>query len=161
MYHAGILTISDKGSRGERADASGDLMVKAFKEMDIGVVRYEIVPDEQYVIASTLSIWADSGALDFIITTGGTGLAPRDVTPEATKSVIQREVPGIAEIMRMDGFEKTPTAVLSRGIAGVRGICLIINMPGNPKAVKEYLDLLLPIIPHAIETLHGRVGDHP
>jgi molybdopterin adenylyltransferase len=161
MYHAGILTISDKGSRGERADASGDLMVKAFKEMDIGVVRYEIVPDEQYVIASTLSMWADSGALDFIITTGGTGLAPRDVTPEATKSVIQREVPGIAEIMRMDGFEKTPTAVLSRGIAGVRGICLIINMPGNPKAVKEYLDLLLPIIPHAIETLHGRVGDHP
>jgi molybdopterin adenylyltransferase len=160
MYHAGVLTISDKGSRGERADASGDFMVKAFKDMDIGVVRYEIVPDEQYIIASTLSMWADSGAVDFIITTGGTGLAPRDVTPEATKSVIQREVPGIAEIMRMDGFEKTPTAVLSRGIAGVRGVCLIINMPGNPKAVKEYLDLLLPIIPHAIETIHGRIGDH-
>jgi len=160
MYHAGILTISDKGSRGERADASGDLIVKAFKDSEVGVVRYEIVPDEQYVIATTLSLWADSGAVDFIITTGGTGLAPRDVTPEATRSIIQREVPGIAEIMRMDGFRKTPTAVLSRGIAGVRGKCLIINMPGNPKAVQEYMDLLLPIIPHAIDTINGRIGDH-
>jgi molybdopterin adenylyltransferase len=160
MYHAGILTISDKGSKGERADASGDYMVKAFKDMDIGVVRYEIVPDEQYVIASTLSMWADSGAVDFIMTTGGTGLSPRDVTPEATMSVIQKQVPGIAEIMRVDGFNKTPTAVLSRAVAGVRGKCLIINLPGNPKAVAEYLDLLLPIIPHAIDTLHGRIGEH-
>jgi molybdopterin adenylyltransferase len=160
MYHAGVLTISDKGSRGERADASGDYMVKAFGDSDISVVRYEIIPDEQYVIASTLSMWADSGVVDFIITTGGTGLAPRDVTPEATRSVIQKEVPGIAEIMRVDGFQKTPTAILSRGIAGIRGRCLIINLPGNPKAVEEYLDLLLPVIPHAIDTINGRIGDH-
>lgn len=159
-YKAGILTISDKGSRGERVDASGDYLVKAFREADIAVARYEIVPDEQYVIANTLAMWADSGAVDFILTTGGTGLAPRDVTPEATRSIIQKEVPGIVEIMRWDGYQKTPTAILSRAVAGVRGICLIINLPGNPKAVQEYFDILLPVIAHAVETLHGRIGDH-
>jgi molybdopterin adenylyltransferase len=160
MYKAGILTISDKGARGERVDSSGDYIVKAFSEMEIAVAKYEIVSDEARVIAMTLSMWADSGEVDFIVTTGGTGISPRDVTPEATKSVIEKEVPGIVEAMRADGYDKTPTAILSRAVAGVRGRCLIVNLPGNPNAVQEYLDLLLPIIPHAIETLHGRVGDH-
>jgi molybdopterin adenylyltransferase len=160
MYKAGILTISDKGSRGERADSSGDYIARAFSEAEFAVARYEIVPDDARVIAMTLSMWADSGEVDFIVTTGGTGISPRDVTPEATKSVIEKEVPGIVEAMRADGFEKTPTAILSRAVAGIRGRCLIVNLPGNPNAVQEYLDLLLPIIPHAIETLHGRVGDH-
>ena len=160
MYKAGILTISDKGSRGERIDASGDFMVKAFREAEITVARYEIIPDEFSVITMTLSMWADSGEVDFIVTTGGTGISPRDVTPEATKAVIQKEVPGIVELMRADGYTKTPTAILSRAVAGVRSKCLIVNLPGNPKAVQEYLDLLLPVVPHAIETLHGRIGDH-
>lgn len=160
IYNAGILTISDKGSQGQRRDASGDYMVKAFKEADIAVAFHEIVPDELEIIADTLAAWADSGKADFILTTGGTGLAPRDVTPEATKRIIQREVPGIVEMMRWDGFQKTPTAILSRAVAGVRGKCLIINMPGNPNAVEEYVGLLLPVIGHAIETLQGRIGDH-
>ncbi|MCX6008260.1 MAG: MogA/MoaB family molybdenum cofactor biosynthesis protein [Chloroflexi bacterium] len=160
MYKAGVLTISDKGSAGERADSSGDYIVKVFDDNEIEVAKYLIVPDEARAIAMTLSTWADSGEMDFIITTGGTGISPRDVTPEATKSVIEKEVPGIVEAMRSDGYTKTPTAILSRAVAGIRGKCLIVNLPGNPKAVEEYLDVLLPIIPHAIETLHGRVGDH-
>jgi len=160
-YKAGVLTISDKGARGERIDTSGDYMVKAFRDMEIVVAKYEIVSDDVRVIAMTLSMWADGGEVDFIITTGGTGLAPRDVTPEATRSVIEKEVPGIVEIMRADGYTRTPSAILSRAVAGVRGRCLIINLPGNPNAVREYLELLLPVLPHAIETLHGRVGDHP
>lgn len=159
-YKAGVLTISDKGARGERFDSSGDYMVKAFTDMEIVVAKYEIVSDDARVIAMTLSMWADSGEVDFIITTGGTGISPRDVTPEATRSVIEKELPGIVEAMRADGFTRTPTAILSRAVAGIRGKCLIVNLPGNPNAVREYIDLILPIIPHAIETLHGRVGDH-
>ncbi|MGD0354982.1 MAG: MogA/MoaB family molybdenum cofactor biosynthesis protein [Dehalococcoidia bacterium] len=161
MYKAGVLTISDKGSRGERVDGSGDYMVKVFRDLDIDVAKYEVVADEQPLIAKTLSLWADSGEVDFIVTTGGTGISPRDVTPEATRSVLDKEIPGITELMRADGYNKTPTAILSRAIAGVRGNCLIINLPGNPRAVEEYLDLLMPVIPHAIETLQGRMGDHP
>lgn len=160
MFTVGILTISDKGSRGERADASGEYLISAFRRMNIPVVCYEIVPDDLSLIASTLAAWADAGTVDLILTTGGTGLSPRDVTPEATRSIIQREIPGIAEIMRMDGFKKTPTAILSRSVAGSRGNCLIINLPGNPRAVEEYLDLLMPVIPHAIDTIHGRIKDH-
>jgi molybdopterin adenylyltransferase len=160
MYKAGVLTISDKGAKGERVDTSGDYMVKAFRDVEIEVTKYEIVSDDARVIAMTLSMWADSGEVDFIVTTGGTGISPRDVTPEATKSVIEKEVPGIVEAMRTDGCNKTPTAMLSRAIAGIRGRCLIVNLPGNPHAVEEYLDVLLPVVPHAIETLHGRVGDH-
>jgi len=160
IYKAGVLTVSDKGSRGERIDDSGDYIVKAFREMEIVVAKYLVVPDDIRVIAMTLSMWADSGECDFIITTGGTGISPRDVTPEATRSILEKEVPGIVEVMRADGYTRTPTAILSRAVAGVRQRCLIINFPGNPNAVKEYMEILLPIIPHAIETLHGRIGDH-
>ena len=161
MYKAGVLTISDKGSRGRRADASGEFIQQALHKMDIAVARYEIVADEKSLISKTLLLWADSGEIDLIITTGGTGISPRDVTPEATQSVLEKELPGIVELMRSSGYEKTPTAILSRAVAGIRGKCLIVNLPGNPHAVEEYLDLLLPVVPHAIETLQGRVGDHP
>jgi molybdenum cofactor synthesis domain-containing protein len=160
MYQAGVLTISDKSSRGERPDASGDVLVKAFRKEEVAVARYEIVADDEPTIARTLTAWADSGELDIIITTGGTGISPRDVTPEATKQVLQKELPGITELLRMTGYKNTPTAVLSRAVAGTRGKCLIINLPGNPRAVDESLDVLLPIIPHAIETLQGRFGEH-
>jgi molybdenum cofactor synthesis domain-containing protein len=161
MYKAGVLTISDKGSQGQRADASGDFIRKALHEINVTVARYEIVADEKSLISKTLALWADSGEIDFIVTTGGTGISPRDVTPEATQSVIEKELPGIVELMRSSGYRKTPTAILSRAVAGVRGRCLIVNLPGNPRAVEEYPGLLLPVLPHAIETLHGRVGDHP
>ncbi len=160
MYKAGVLTISDKGSQGQRVDASGDYIVKVFQDLDIEVARYEIVADEAAAIAKTLALWADSGGVDLIVTTGGTGISPRDVTPEATRAVIEKELPGIVELMRSSGYKKTPTAILSRAVAGVRGQCLIVNLPGNPRAVEEYLDLLLPVVPHAIETLQGRFGEH-
>jgi len=160
MYKAGVLTISDKGSQGRRADASGEFIQTALHKMDIAVARYEIVADEKSLISKTLVLWADSGEIDLIITTGGTGISPRDVTPEATQSVLEKELPGIVELMRSSGYEKTPTAILSRAVAGIRGKCLIVNLPGNPHAVEEYLDLLLPVVPHAIETLQGRSGDH-
>jgi len=160
MYKVGVLTISDKGSRGQRADISGDYMVKAFHNADVEVSRYEIVADEENLISSTLATWADSGELGLIVTTGGTGISPRDVTPEATLKVIEKELTGIVELMRAIGYKKTPTAVLSRAVAGIRGKCLIVNMPGNPRAVQEYLELLLPVVPHAIEMLQGGSGDH-
>ena len=160
MYKAGVLTISDKGSRGQRVDTSGDYLVKAFQDADMQVARYEIVADEEDLISRTLAAWADSGEVDLIITTGGTGISPRDVTPEATRKVIEKELIGIVEMMRAIGHRKTPTAILSRAVAGIRGRCLIVNLPGNPRAVQEYLELLLPVVPHAIETLQGRSGDH-
>ncbi len=160
MINAAVLTISDKGSRGERADSSGEYIVAALRKLDIMVDRYEIVPDELDTIAAKLKQWADSGGTDLIFTTGGTGLAPRDVTPEATLKVIEKEVPGIADMLRSNGFKNTPTAILSRGLAGVRGRCLIINLPGSPRAVQEYIGLVMPVIPHAIDTLQGKIGDH-
>jgi molybdopterin adenylyltransferase len=159
MINAAVLTVSDKGSRGERADSGGEYIVAALRKLGIAVDRYEIVPDELESIAAKLKQWADSGA-DLIFTTGGTGLAPRDVTPEATLQVIEKEVPGIADMLRSSGFKNTPTAILSRGVAGVRGRCLIINLPGNPRAVQEYIELVMPVIPHAIDTLQGKIGDH-
>jgi molybdenum cofactor synthesis domain-containing protein len=160
MYKVGVLTISDKGSSGQRADISGDYMVKAFRNADIEVARYEIVADEENLISSTLATWADSGELGLIVTTGGTGISPRDVTPEATLKVVEKELTGIVELMRAIGYKKTPTAVLSRAVAGIRGKCLIVNLPGNPRAVQEYLELLLPVVPHAIEMLQGGSRDH-
>ena len=160
MYKVGVLTISDKGSSGQRADISGDYMVKAFRNADIEVSRYEIVADEENLISSTLATWADSGELGLIVTTGGTGISPRDVTPEATLKVIEKELTGIVELMRAIGYKKTPTAVLSRAVAGIRGKCLIVNLPGNPRAVQEYLELLLPVVPHAIKMMQGGSGDH-
>ena len=160
MYKAGVLTVSDKGSKGQRADSSGDYIVIAFHNANIEVAKYEVIADEENIISGTLAAWADSGGVDLIVTTGGTGISPRDVTPEATLKVIEKELPGIVEMMRAIGYKKTPTAILSRAVAGIRGRCLIVNLPGNPRAVQEYLELLLPVVPHAIETLQGRAGDH-
>lgn len=160
MINAAVLTISDKGSRGERADSSGEYIVTTLRKLGLTVDRYEVVPDELDTIAAKLKQWADSGGTDLIFTTGGTGLAPRDVTPEATLQVIEKEVPGIADMLRSNGFKNTPTAILSRGLAGVRGRCLIINLPGSPRAVQEYIELVMPVIPHAIDTLQGKIGDH-
>ncbi len=156
----GILTISDKGWRGQRQDRSGKVIEESLPRLDSRVVKYEIVPDEVEMISGKLCEWADGGEVDIILTTGGTGLAPRDVTPEATLSVVDRVVPGFGEAMRTGTFSVTPTAILSRATAGVRKKCLIINLPGSPKAVKECLGVVLPAIPHAVETIKGEVTEH-
>ena len=155
MFTAGILTISDKGSRGERQDKSGETIREILSGMDVRIVNYEIVPDEKELIVEKLLKWADEDNLDVVITTGGTGLTPRDVTPEATLAVVDRIVPGFAEAMRAESLKKTPHAMLSRAVVGTRGQCLIVNLPGSPKAVRECLQVILPALPHAVETLKG------
>ncbi len=160
MINIGILTISDKGSKGQRHDKSGEAIRDGVSRIESAVVKYEIVPDEKDIIADKLADWADSGAVDVILTTGGTGLSRRDVTPEATLSVIDRSVPGFAEAMRMKSLEKTPMAMLSRAVSGLRGKCLIINMPGSPKAVRECLEVVLPAVPHAVDIIKGVVTEH-
>jgi molybdopterin adenylyltransferase len=160
MVNIGILTISDKGSRGQRQDKSAGVIRDVVARLPGSVVKYEIVPDEADVIAGKLIDWADGGDMDVILTTGGTGLSARDVTPEATLSVIDKEVPGIAEAMRLKSLEKTPTAILSRAVAGLCGKCLIINLPGSPKAVQECLDVVLPVLAHAVEIIKGEVTEH-
>jgi molybdopterin adenylyltransferase len=160
MINFGILTISDKGSKGQRQDKSGEVIRDIVSGMKSTIVKYEIVPDEADIIAGKLIDWADEGGVDVILTTGGTGLSRRDVTPEATLSVIGREVPGIAEAMRAKSLEKTPMAVLSRAVAGMRGQCLIINLPGSPKAVQECLEVVLTAIPHAVEIIKGELTEH-
>ncbi|MCX5894890.1 MAG: MogA/MoaB family molybdenum cofactor biosynthesis protein [Proteobacteria bacterium] len=152
---AGILTISDKGSRHEREDTSGPAVSALLAEIGASIVKYEIIPDEKEVIKDKLLEYADVLHLDVIVTTGGTGVAPRDVTPEATKMVIDKEVPGMAEAMRMESLKKTPHAVISRAMAGIRGRALIINLPGSPKAATENLRTILPAIPHAVSKIQG------
>jgi molybdopterin adenylyltransferase len=160
MFSVGILTVSDKGSRGEREDLSSGAIREALVSLDCRVVAYDIVPDEREAISGRLAGWADKGEVDVVLTTGGTGLARRDVTPEATLAIIDKGVPGIAEAMRAKSLEKTPMAVLSRATAGVRKDCLIINLPGSPKAVRECLEAVLPAIPHAVEIIKGEVTEH-
>ena len=159
-FRVGILTVSDKGARGERVDTSGAAVRELLGGLDVQIERYEVVPDEQDVIAGRLRAWADEDRLDLIVTTGGTGLSPRDVTPEATLAVIERSVPGIAEAMRQAGLAQTPMAMLSRGVAGVRGRTLIVNLPGSERAVRQNLARLLPVLPHALESLRGEARDH-
>ncbi len=145
-----IVTISDKGFRGEREDASGPLLSRLTAEMGAQVVATHIVPDEQEQMAALLARLADSVEVDLILTTGGTGPTPRDVTPEATRAVIEREMPGLSELLRWDGYRRTPFAVLSRGVSGIRRRTLIVNLPGSPKAVQEGMETLAPLLPSAI-----------
>lgn len=147
MIKAAVVTISDKGYRGQREDASGPLLNQLLVEMDIQVTATYLLPDEADQIATLLTRLADSDNLDLVVTTGGTGPAPRDVTPEATRKVIEREMPGLAELLRWEGYRRTPFAVLSRGVAGIRGRTLIINLPGSPKAVREGMEVLGPLLP--------------
>ncbi len=160
MFNLGILTISDKGSQGKRYDESGKTIRNSPLVLDNSVVKYEVIPDEVDIIANKLAEWADEGKVDVILTTGGTGLALRDVTPEATLSIVDKVASGFTEAMRMQTFDVTPFAILSRAVAGVRGKCLIINLPGSPKAVRECLEIISPAIPHAVEILSGEVTEH-
>ncbi len=153
MFRAAILTLSDKGARGERVDESGRILREILEQARIEVVQYEVIADDRDILKDRLINL--SGSVDLILTTGGTGLSPRDITPDVTLEVIDREVPGIAEAMRFEGLKKTPRAMLSRAVAGARGECLIINLPGSPRAVREGIDAVLDVIPHAIEKLKG------
>ncbi len=160
MFNLGIVTISDKGWQGQRFDESGKTIRNSPLVLDNSVLKYEIIPDEIDIIANKLAEWADEGNVDIILTTGGTGLGPRDVTPEATLSIVDKLVPGFTEAMRTTAFNATPFAILSRAVAGVRGKCLIINLPGSPKAVRECLEIISPALPHAVEILRGEVTEH-
>ncbi len=154
MFRVGILTCSDKGAAGERDDTSAATLRQMLPEA-FQVARYQVVPDEREAIATALVEWCDRHGLDLILTTGGTGLSPRDVTPEATLAVVERLVPGIAEAMRAAGLAQTPHAMLSRAVAGIRRQTLIINLPGSPKAVRQNLAVVLPALPHALEKIKG------
>lgn len=156
----GIVTVSDSAARGQREDVSGQTIRQMVEKAGFQVVEYTIIPDQQNLIAATLEDFADERNLDLILTTGGTGLGPRDVTPQATLQVIDYQVPGLVEIVRVEGFKKAPTAILSRAVAGVRGHTLIINLPGSPRAVQEALGLILGVIPHAVALLRGELTEH-
>ena len=156
---SGILTISDKGSRGERKDESGNAAEEILEQEGYLIIEKSIVPDNREIISGTLRKWVDVSGLSLILTSGGTGLSPSDVTPQAMKDVIDFEVPGIAEAMRAKSLKKTPHAMLSRAIAGVRGNCLIINLPGSPRGVKENLEVVLPALRHGISKLMGDQSD--
>lgn len=160
MYRVGILTSSDMGARGEREDTSGALIRELLGAPDYEHARYEIVPDDQPIIERTLTSWADDDHLNLVVTTGGTGLTNRDVMPEATLAVVDRLAPGFAEAMRAFGLTKTPMAMLSRGVTGVRGRTLIINLPGSPKGVREGIEVLLPVLSHALGQLTGEDRGH-
>lgn len=152
----GILTISDRSARGERPDDSGPLLRElAQTHFNAEIAQMATIPDELAVIRDMLAGWCDADGLDVIFTTGGTGFAPRDVTPEATRAVIEREAPGLAEAMRAASLALTPHAMLSRAVCGIRGRTLIVNLPGSPKAVRENLATIAPALPHAVQLLRG------
>jgi molybdopterin adenylyltransferase len=154
----GVLTLSDRSARDKRADVSGPALADLILAQNWSVAKQAILPDDESAIRETLVEWADSGSIDVILTTGGTGFAPRDVTPEATRAVIEREAPGLAEIMRSEGLKKTPHAMLSRAVAGIRGRTLIVNLPGSPKGAVENLQTILSVLPHAVQLLADDPG---
>ncbi|MBI5970371.1 MAG: molybdopterin adenylyltransferase [Deltaproteobacteria bacterium] len=155
MITVGILTMSDKGSKGEREDLSGKEIEKMILSLPAEVKAYEVIPDEIPVIKAMLIEYSDKLGLDLVLTTGGTGVTPRDVTPEATKAVIERELPGMSEAMRAESLKKTPNAMISRAVCGIRKETLIINLPGSPRAVRENLAVVMPALCHAIEKIKG------
>ena len=159
MIKTAIITISDKGSKGEREDGTGSALKKLLEKEDYSIDYYKIIPDEVDIISDELIKLSDSEQVNFIITNGGTGFSKRDVTPEATKKVIEKYVPGIGEAMRAKSLLVTPKAVLSRGIAGIRKNTLIINLPGSPRGAVENLEAVLPAIPHGIEILLGQASE--
>ena len=149
----GILTLSDRSSRGERADSSGPALAALIGEQGWSLVKHEVLPDDESAIRTILISWVDSGDLDVILTTGGTGFSPRDVTPEATRAVIERDAPGLAEAMRAASLKVTPHAMLSRIVTGIRRKTLVINLPGSPKGAVENLQVIIPVLPHAVQLL--------
>ena len=159
MIPAGVLTLSDKGSQGLREDKSGAVIKEILAGHGITTQQYAVIPDDERTIADTLRQWCDDLDLALIVTTGGTGLSPRDVTPEATLSVIEKRVPGMEEVMRAESLKKTPHAMISRAVVGVRGSTLIINLPGSPRAVSECLSAVIPALVHALEKLGGDTRD--
>jgi molybdopterin adenylyltransferase len=158
-FPTGVLTISDKGSQGKRVDESGKTAVDLLEGAGFFVVQTRIVPDDRQQIACTLTDWVDKDCLSLIVTSGGTGLSPSDVTPQAMKEVIDFEVPGMAEAMRAESLKKTPHAMISRAMVGVRKRCLIINLPGSPGGVRDNLSVVLPALKHALEKLGGDTAD--
>lgn len=159
MIKVAIITVSDKGAQGQREDLSGKTIEKVLEKIDAQVIWYTIVPDEVSLIKAALIEAIEIQKADLVLTTGGTGLSKNDVTPEATRAVIEKAVPGISEIIRMESFKKTPQAVLSRAIAGIRGNSLIINLPGSPKGVRESLSVILEALPHGIAILQGEATE--
>lgn len=159
MVTVGIITVSDRGARGEREDLGGPLIRQIVADRGWEVKSVAIIPDEQKIIEDKLIEFADEVQVDLILTTGGTGFSLRDVTPEATLAVIDRTAPGLAEAMRQESLKITPMAMLSRATAGIRGQCIIVNLPGSPKAVKECLEIVLPALAHGVEILKGTAGN--
>jgi molybdopterin adenylyltransferase len=153
---AAVLTVSDRGARGERADESGPLLAGLLREAGAAVVVEEVVSDETVPLAAKLRELSDRDDVNLVVTTGGTGLAPRDNTPEATRAVVEREVPGIVEAMRAETLRQTPTAMLSRAVCGVRSGALVVNLPGSPKGVRECFAVIRPVLGHAVALLAGR-----
>ena len=162
MYRLAILTVSTSGAQGQREDTGSQAIRETLPPPDYDVVRYEIVSDEKEIVAARMAEWADSPDVDLVVSTGGTGLGQRDVTPEACLSILDKEVPGLAEAMRAETLKFTPMAMLSRSVAGIRSGTLIITLPGSPRGVRETLEVVKPVLPHAIELLQKEsVNEHP